>query len=79
MRPSIKEDGGGEQSQVIVDYDAEDDGVVYVEHRGNVKAFEVDKVFRPSSTQTEVRVTCRFFSGGKYFLRSKYIDLKPRP
>ena len=26
-----------------------------------------------------VNVTYRFFSGGEYFLRSKYINLKPRP
>jgi len=54
VRPTIKEDGSGEQSQVITDYDMEDDGVIYVEHRGNTRAFEVDKVFKPTSTQAEV-------------------------
>lgn len=54
VRPTIKEDGTGDQSQIVTDYDLEDDGVIYVEHRGNTKAFEVDKVFRPDSTQEEV-------------------------
>ena len=54
VRPTIKEDGSGDQAKNITEFDSEDDGMINVEHRGNNKAFEVDKVFRPASTQEEV-------------------------
>ena len=54
VRPSIKEDGMGDQAENITNFDSEDDGLIYVDHRGNKKAFEVDKVFKPTSTQNEV-------------------------
>ena len=54
VRPVIKEDGSGQQSENVISYDDEDDAIVNVEHRGNIKEFEVDRVFKPHSTQTEV-------------------------
>eukprot|EP00112_Aurelia_sp_Birch-Aquarium-sp1_P022068 Seg61.8 transcript_id=Seg61.8/GoldUCD/mRNA.D3Y31 product="Kinesin-like protein KIFC3" protein_id=Seg61.8/GoldUCD/D3Y31 len=54
VRPVIKEDGSGQQSANVISYDDEDDAVINVEHRGNNKEFEVDRVFKPNSTQTEV-------------------------
>eukprot|EP00795_Rhopilema_esculentum_P001813 gene1813-16303_t len=54
VRPSIKEDGSGQAAENVMSYDFEDDALIYVEHRGNNKEFEVDRVFRPESTQEEV-------------------------
>ena len=56
VRPSIKEDGSGQAAENVIGYDFEDDALIYVEHRGNNKEFEVDRVFKPESTQEEVLV-----------------------
>lgn len=38
----------------MVESDSDDDSIVYVHSRGNMKKFGVDKVFGPNSTQEEV-------------------------
>ena len=45
----------GSDATLVVHEDNEDDGIVGVENRGNLKKFEVDKVFGPRSTQQEVK------------------------
>lgn len=41
---------------MVVEPDADDDGILCVLNRGNWKRFEMDKVFGPSSTQEQVGV-----------------------
>ncbi|KAL8594301.1 hypothetical protein ACOMHN_001003 [Nucella lapillus] len=54
VRPPIKEDGTGTQADVIVTYDPDDLGLIYVSNKGRIQTFEFDRVFSASSTQTEV-------------------------
>ena len=54
VRPTIREDGEGKQAEHVVQFDEDDDGLVLVAHRGTTKTFELDKVFRPGSTQDQV-------------------------
>ena len=54
VRPSIKEDGSGKMAENIVKFDQDDDQLLYVSNRGTVKQFEMDRVFKPESTQIEV-------------------------
>ena len=56
VRPIIKEDGAGQQSENAVSFDSEDDAILSVDHKNGLKQFEVDKVFTPKSTQLEVSV-----------------------
>lgn len=55
VRPLIKEDGGGKQAESVISFDEDDDGILSVFSRGANKPFEMDKVFRPESTQEQVR------------------------
>lgn len=48
----------GCDASVVVNPDKEDDSIVYVENRGNLKRIEVDRVFGPGSTQQEVSSLC---------------------
>ncbi|XP_071092118.1 kinesin-like protein KIFC3 [Haliotis cracherodii] len=52
VRPCIKEDG--QQRDVVVTYDRDDDGLVYVDNKGRCQTFEMDRVFTDTSTQIEV-------------------------
>ncbi|XP_046585114.1 kinesin-like protein KIFC3 isoform X1 [Haliotis rubra] len=52
VRPCIKEDG--QQSNVVVTYDRDDDGLIYVDNKGRCQTFEMDRVFTDTSTQIEV-------------------------
>lgn len=54
VRPSITEDGGGPMSETVVDFDRDDDCLLYVKAKGRTQTFEMDRVFSQSSTQTEV-------------------------
>ena len=54
VRPTIKEDGVGAQAEHVVTFDDDDDCLLSVGHRGNLKTFEMDKVFQPGSTQEQV-------------------------
>ncbi|KAK7478216.1 hypothetical protein BaRGS_00030577, partial [Batillaria attramentaria] len=54
VRPPIREDGTGPQAEVVMTFDPDDDGVVYVSNKGRIQTFEFDKVFTETSTQTEV-------------------------
>ncbi|KAL4234031.1 microtubule motor [Mactra antiquata] len=54
IRPVIKEDGQGQQSEVIVSLDKDDDGVLYVNSKGRSQTFDVDKVFGENSSQIMV-------------------------
>eukprot|EP00794_Sanderia_malayensis_P019043 gene19043-20956_t len=54
VRPTIKEDGGGMNGENVIEFDEDDDGLLSVDHKGKMKQFEVDRVFKPSSTQLEV-------------------------
>ena len=58
VRPIIREDGKGKMAENVVSFDSEDDGLVYLKHKDNPKKFEMDKVFMPESTQTEVCLFC---------------------
>nr|KAG5692985.1 hypothetical protein BaRGS_011621 [Batillaria attramentaria] len=53
VRPPIREDGTGPQAEVVMTFDPDDDGVVYVSNKGRIQTFEFDKVFTETSTQTE--------------------------
>ena len=52
VRPAIEQDGPEPKSSVH--FDQTDDGLIYVGHRGNKKTFDLDRVFKPNSTQDEV-------------------------
>nr|XP_039251487.1 kinesin-like protein KIFC3 [Styela clava] len=56
VRPTISEDGSGNQAKNAVTYDHDDDGMIFVHNsqRGRSQLFELDKVFQPTSTQPEV-------------------------
>ncbi|KAL8602769.1 hypothetical protein ACOMHN_064076 [Nucella lapillus] len=54
VRPPIKEDGTGMPAEVVVTYDPDDDGLLYVANKGRGQSFEFDRVFSPASCQTEV-------------------------
>lgn len=41
-------------SETVVDYDRDDDCLLYVKAKGRTQTFEMDRVFSQSSTQTEV-------------------------
>lgn len=54
VRPKIKEDGSGTQTEIAVTYDPDDDGIIYITNKGRIQTFEFDKVFSDNSTQTQV-------------------------
>ena len=54
VRPKIKEDGGGPMANDVVEYDRDDDGLIYVTNKTRTQTFEVDKVFTQTSLQEEV-------------------------
>ena len=54
VRPLIKEDGGGQQAEYIVQLDQDDDGLLSVNSKGRTQVFEVDKVFGEDSSQQQV-------------------------
>ncbi|KAL9975125.1 hypothetical protein ACROYT_G012243 [Oculina patagonica] len=54
VRPVIKEDGGGKMAENVVSFDEDDDAILNVFSKGTTKPFEMDKVFRPQSTQEQV-------------------------
>jgi len=54
VRPVIREDGGGKNAENVISFD-EDDAILNVFSRGAAKLFEMDEVFRPESTQEQVR------------------------
>lgn len=54
VRPKIKEDGGGMMGNIVVDYDRDDNGLIYVNNKGRSQTFEMDLVFTPESTQQQV-------------------------
>ena len=55
VRPVIKEDGGGKHAENVISFDEDDDALLNVFSKGAAKIFEMDKVFRPESTQEQVR------------------------
>ena len=55
VRPVIKEDGGGKNAENVISFDEDDDALLNVFSKGATKLFEMDKVFRPESTQEQVR------------------------
>ena len=55
VRPPIREDGTGSQADVVVTYDPDDDGLIYVSNKGRIQTFEFDKVFSASSSQVQVK------------------------
>ncbi|XP_064611144.1 kinesin-like protein KIFC3 isoform X2 [Liolophura sinensis] len=54
VRPRTKEDLAQPGSELVVSYDADDDTVVKIFHKGQRQSFEMDKVFRENSSQVEV-------------------------
>lgn len=54
VRPVIKEDGGGKNAENVISFDEDDDALLNVFSKGATKLFEMDKVFRPESTQEQV-------------------------
>ena len=56
VRPVIKEDGDGKNALNVITFDEDDDAILKVEKsKGEYKPFEFDKVFRPESTQEQVK------------------------
>ena len=51
----IKEDGGGKHAENVISFDEDDDAILNVFSKGATKLFDMDKVFRPESTQEQVR------------------------
>lgn len=54
VRPVIKQDGGGRNAENVITFDDEDDALLNVFSKGAIKQFEMDKVFKPQSTQEQV-------------------------
>ncbi|XP_054025821.1 kinesin-like protein KIFC3 isoform X1 [Dryobates pubescens] len=54
VRPITKEDGEGPEAASAVTFDADDDSVLHLLHRGKQVSFELDKVFPPQASQEEV-------------------------
>lgn len=54
VRPVIKEDGGGRNAENVITFDEDDDAILNVFSKGANKPFEMDKVFKPESTQEQV-------------------------
>ncbi|XP_074439573.1 kinesin-like protein KIFC3 isoform X2 [Larus michahellis] len=54
VRPIMKEDGEGPEAANVVTFDAEDDAVLHLLHKGKQVSFELDKVFPPQASQEEV-------------------------
>lgn len=70
VRPKIKEDGGGVMGNIVVDYDRDDNGLIYVNNKGRSQTFELDLIFTPESTQNQVgiyklRCYCSSYEGFK--------------
>ncbi|NXB82690.1 KIFC3 protein, partial [Donacobius atricapilla] len=57
VRPITKEDGEGPEAANAVTFDADDDAVLYLLHKGKQVSFELDKVFPPQASQEEVGAT----------------------
>lgn len=71
VRPITKEDGEGPEAANAVTFDADDDAVLYLLHKGKQVSFELDKVFPPQASQEEVRATIHtagVTGGGSYLL-----------
>uniref|UniRef100_A0A8C8B871 Kinesin-like protein n=1 Tax=Otus sunia TaxID=257818 RepID=A0A8C8B871_9STRI len=54
VRPITKEDGEGPEAANVVTFDADDDAVLHLLHKGKQVSFELDKVFPPQASQEEV-------------------------
>ncbi|NXK10558.1 KIFC3 protein, partial [Herpetotheres cachinnans] len=54
VRPIMKEDGEGPEAANVVTFDADDDAVLHLLHKGKQVSFELDKVFPPQASQEEV-------------------------
>ncbi|KAF1462072.1 Kinesin-like protein KIFC3, partial [Pygoscelis antarcticus] len=54
VRPLTKEDGEGPEAANAVTFDANDDAVLHLLHKGKQVSFELDKVFPPQASQEEV-------------------------
>lgn len=54
VRPITKEDGEGPEAVSAVTFDADDDAVLHLLHKGKQVSFELDKVFPPQASQEEV-------------------------
>ncbi|KFZ65749.1 Kinesin-like KIFC3, partial [Antrostomus carolinensis] len=54
VRPITKEDGEGPEVANAVTFDADNDAVLHLLHKGKQVSFELDKVFPPQASQEEV-------------------------
>ncbi|NXL51033.1 KIFC3 protein, partial [Podilymbus podiceps] len=54
VRPIMKEDGEGPEAANAVTFDADDDAILHLLHKGKQVSFELDKVFPPQASQKEV-------------------------
>ncbi|NXE65272.1 KIFC3 protein, partial [Calcarius ornatus] len=70
VRPITKEDGEGPEAANAVTFDADDDAVLHLLHKGKQVSFELDKVFPPQASQEEVGATVRCWceGGGSHLL-----------
>ncbi|NXA25541.1 KIFC3 protein, partial [Ibidorhyncha struthersii] len=59
VRPITKEDGEGPEAANAVTFDADDDAVLHLLHKGKQVSFELDKVFPPQASQEEVGAAVR--------------------
>ena len=59
VRPVIKEDGTGPQTEKVITYDNDDDGLVNVQFKGRPQTFDLDKVFNASVSQADVSPVIR--------------------
>lgn len=64
VRPVIKEDGSGEAARNVITFDKDDDGVLNVVSQDSPRSqkFVLDKVFKPDSTQEQVKSLCKKLS-----------------
>uniref|UniRef100_A0A8C0K5N6 Kinesin-like protein n=1 Tax=Canis lupus dingo TaxID=286419 RepID=A0A8C0K5N6_CANLU len=54
VRPVTKEDGEGPDATNAVTFDADDDSIIHLLHKGKPVSFELDKVFSPRASQQDV-------------------------
>lgn len=52
VRPLIKEDG--DECTNVVSFSDDNDATLFIDHKESKRSFQMDRVFKPSSTQEEV-------------------------
>ncbi|KAK2085143.1 Kinesin-like protein kifc3 [Saguinus oedipus] len=74
VRPVTKEDGEGPEATNAVTFDADDDSIIHLLHKGKPVSFELDKVFSPQASQQDLwlRLPC-----GPSYIHTPFSHMAP--